>query len=94
MILGIIYLIVAEKLAEWIKMGYGLYEFYNPFLSYEGKWVILLALTSNKGSHDFQLTEDTNGERLFEKVLRKSQAVSYTHLIASLPTNKIGRWTK
>lgn len=27
MILGIIYLIVAEKLAEWIKMGYGLYEF-------------------------------------------------------------------
>ena len=41
----------------------------TPFLSYEGKWVILLALTSNKGSHDFQLTEDTNGERLFEKVL-------------------------
>ena len=30
-------------------------------------------MTSNKGSHDFQLTEDTNGERLFEKVLRKSQ---------------------
>ena len=45
----------------------------TPFLSYEGKWVILLTLTSNKGSHDFQLTEDTNGERLFEKVLRKSQ---------------------
>ena len=45
----------------------------TPFLSYEGKWVILLALTSNKGSHDFQLTEDANGERLFEKVLKKSQ---------------------
>ncbi len=45
----------------------------KPFLEYEGKWVILLALTSNKGSHDFQLTEDCNGERLFEKVLRKSQ---------------------
>ncbi len=45
----------------------------TPFLAYEGKWVVLLALTSNKGSHDFQLTEDTNGERLFEKVLRKSQ---------------------
>lgn len=45
----------------------------KPFLEYEGKWVILLALTSNKGSHDFQLTEDSNGERLFEKVLRKSQ---------------------
>lgn len=45
----------------------------SPFLTYEGKWVILLALTSNKGSHDFQLTEDANGERLFEKVLRTSQ---------------------
>ena len=45
----------------------------TPFLSYEGKWVILLALTSNKGSQDFQLTTDENGERLFEKVLRKSQ---------------------
>ena len=45
----------------------------TPFLGYYGKWVILLALTSNKGSHDFQLTEDANGERLFEKVLRTSQ---------------------
>lgn len=45
----------------------------TPFLTYEKKWVILLALTSNKGSHDFQLTEDKAGERLFEKVLRKSQ---------------------
>ena len=44
----------------------------TPFLGYEGKWVILLALTSNKGSHDFQLTEDAQGERLFEKVLRTS----------------------
>ena len=45
----------------------------SPFLQYEGKWVILLALTSNKGSQDFQLTSDAEGERLFEKVLRKSQ---------------------
>ncbi len=45
----------------------------TPFLTYDGKWVILLALTSNKGSHDFQLTEDNSGERLFEKVLRTSQ---------------------
>ena len=44
----------------------------TPFLQYPGKWVILLALTSNKGSHDFQLTADSNGERLFEKVLRTS----------------------
>ena len=45
----------------------------TPFLGYEDKWVILLALTSNKGSQDFQLTEDKNGERLFEKVLKQSQ---------------------
>ncbi|MBP5360678.1 MAG: orotidine-5'-phosphate decarboxylase [Bacteroidaceae bacterium] len=45
----------------------------TPFLQYSGKWVILLALTSNKGSHDFQLTADQQGERLFEKVLRTSQ---------------------
>jgi orotidine-5'-phosphate decarboxylase len=45
----------------------------TPFLGYDGKWVILLALTSNKGSHDFQLTESTDGEKLFQKVLRKSQ---------------------
>lgn len=45
----------------------------TPFLQYPDKWVILLALTSNKGSHDFQLTADQQGERLFEKVLRTSQ---------------------
>ena len=45
----------------------------TPFLGYDGKWVILLALTSNKGSYDFQLTEDAQGERLFEKVLKQSQ---------------------
>ncbi len=45
----------------------------TPFLGYKDKWVVLLALTSNKGSQDFQLTEDAQGERLFEKVLKKSQ---------------------
>ncbi len=45
----------------------------TPFLGYDGKWVILLALTSNKGSNDFQFTVAENGERLFETVLRKSQ---------------------
>lgn len=45
----------------------------KPFLEYEGKWVILLALTSNRGSYDFQLTTSADGERLFEKVLRVSQ---------------------
>jgi orotidine-5'-phosphate decarboxylase len=45
----------------------------KPFLVYPDKWVILLALTSNKGSQDFQLTADAQGERLFDKVLKKSQ---------------------
>ena len=45
----------------------------EPFLGYEGKWVVLLALTSNKGSADFQLTEDADGTRLFERVLQTSQ---------------------
>lgn len=44
----------------------------SPFLGFPGKWVILLALTSNKGCYDFQLTEDKDGEKLFEKVIRKS----------------------
>lgn len=45
----------------------------SPFLGYPGKWVILLALTSNPGSHDFQLcTVDGTSERLFEKVIRTS----------------------
>ena len=45
----------------------------SPFLEYEGYWTIVLALTSNPGSHDFQLTEDTEGEKLYEKVLKTSQ---------------------
>lgn len=44
----------------------------EPFLSFENKWVILLALTSNKGSRDFQFMEE-NGERLHERVLRTAQ---------------------
>lgn len=46
----------------------------TPFLGYKEHWVILLALTSNKGSHDFQLIEDADGQRLFEAVITKSQA--------------------
>jgi len=45
----------------------------TPFLGYSGKWVVLLALTSNKGAYDFQFMEDQLGEKLFQKVLRISQ---------------------
>jgi orotidine-5'-phosphate decarboxylase len=44
----------------------------TPFLEFENKWVILLALTSNIGALDFQFMTDTNGEQLYKKVLRKS----------------------
>jgi len=44
----------------------------SPFLSYNGKWVILLALTSNKGADDFQYHNE-NGIRLFERILNVSQ---------------------
>ncbi len=43
----------------------------TPFLQFEGKWVILLALTSNKGSSDFQLMQE-NDEQLFERVIKKA----------------------
>lgn len=45
----------------------------TPFLGHPDKWVVLLALTSNKGSHDFQFVEDANGTPLFETVMRKAQ---------------------
>lgn len=41
----------------------------TPFLSYPDKWVVLLTLTSNKGSKDFQFTEDIDGNTLYESVL-------------------------
>ncbi len=43
----------------------------SPFYGYDGKWVIVLGLTSNKGSHDFQLTEDVNGTPLYQNVMKK-----------------------
>jgi len=47
----------------------------SPFLAYENKWVILLALTSNKGASDFQFIENKeNDKRLFEEVLTRSHA--------------------
>lgn len=46
----------------------------TPFTVYEGKWVILLALTSNKGAFDFQFIEDKgSGKHLFEVVLESSR---------------------
>lgn len=47
----------------------------KPFMTYLGRWVIILALTSNKGAFDFQFMKDSeSGDLLFESVLKKSQA--------------------
>ncbi|UZD21964.1 orotidine-5'-phosphate decarboxylase [Algoriphagus halophytocola] len=46
----------------------------TPFLEFEGKWVILLALTSNAGSMDFQLIKDEKGKPFYQSVLEKSQS--------------------
>jgi len=46
----------------------------KPFIQYKDKWIIILALTSNEGSHDFQMIFDPGANmRLFEKVLTKAQ---------------------
>ena len=46
----------------------------SPFLTYEGKWVTLLALTSNKGAFDFQFMKDAeSGDTLYQKVLKTSK---------------------
>lgn len=45
----------------------------TPFLGYDGKWVVLLALTSNKGSQDFQMITDGNGHHVFERVIKRSE---------------------
>lgn len=42
----------------------------SPFLEYEGKWVIMLALTSNAGADDFQFLKDAStGKQLYQKVI-------------------------
>jgi len=46
----------------------------QPFLGFEGKWVILLALTSNPGSQDFQQQQLQNGRHLYEEVLETAKS--------------------
>lgn len=53
------------------KMGY---DSLKPFLKYQNKTTIILSLTSNEGAGDFQMTEMSNGNLLFEDVIKCSQA--------------------
>jgi orotidine-5'-phosphate decarboxylase len=43
----------------------------KPFLQFEGKWAIVLGLTSNPGAHDFELKSLVSGEKLYENVIKK-----------------------
>ena len=52
---------------------------HEPFLDFDGKWAIVLALTSNQGGLDFQLFKDEDNEMLYQKVLKKVQ--TYGHNI-------------
>lgn len=77
---------IGNTSAMYAKTFFGVYDFdavtatpymgrdsVEPFLSYENKWTILLALTSNNGSADFQLLE-ANGKKVFEHVIQKSSS--------------------
>ncbi len=50
-----------------------------PFLQFEDKWAVLLALTSNPSATDFQYFEDKNGQLLYEKVLQASREWASSH---------------
>ena len=45
----------------------------KPFLEYPGKWGIVLALTSNPSASDFELAEDKHGDKMYQRVLRRSR---------------------
>jgi orotidine-5'-phosphate decarboxylase len=66
----------------------------QPFLTYPEKWVILLALTSNEGSHDFQLFENAQGKPLYQEVLEKSSqwgtAEQMMYVVGATRGEKIG----
>lgn len=68
----------AKTFFDWLKFDsvtvapYMGEDSVTPFLEYKDKWVILLGLTSNKGSQDFQFLETGTG-KLYEQVIRKAQ---------------------
>jgi len=74
------------------------YDSISPFMEFEDKWVIILALTSNKGSNDFQMLKTDEGF-LYERVLKTSMkwgsrdnmmyVVGATHPESFLPIRKI-----
>jgi len=70
-----------------------------PFLEYDGKWVILLTLTSNKGSKDFQdLSIEGTSTKLYEQVLKTSQdwgnSQNLMYVVGATKAEKLGEIRK
>ena len=67
----------------------------EPFLSFEDKYVFLLALTSNKGSEDFQELKIDNSTKLFEKVIKTSRkwrnSEKIMYVVGAKNTKEIGK---
>ena len=53
----------------------------QPFLDFKNKYSIVLALTSNPGSEDFEFTKDLNGSLLYERVIEKFTQLAYSENI-------------
>jgi orotidine-5'-phosphate decarboxylase len=70
----------------------------KPFLEFENKWAILLALTSNNGALDFQMIKDENGQELFKNVLLKSKSwgtdENLMYVVGATRTNQIAEVRK
>jgi orotidine-5'-phosphate decarboxylase len=67
----------------------------EPFLSFKNKYVFLLALTSNKGSEDFQELTINNSTKLFETVIRTSRKWKNSdrimYVVGAKNTEEIGK---
>ena len=78
----------SENLADAVTVSpYMGYDTVGPFLQYEGKWAVVLALTSNPSAADFELQRMEDGGYLYEKVIDTAfgwGTVSYTHLSPSI----------
>ena len=67
----------------------------QPFLDHKDKWAIILALTSNEGSKDFEMIEDAGGEPLYERVIKTSMAWGNTgntmYVVGATKANYLAR---
>lgn len=62
----------------------------KPFLEYEGKWAIVLGLTSNKGAADFEMRRLVDNEDLFEKEIHITH--HHTSYLYETVLKKVSKW--